>query len=147
LFAASSGFQIQSPKAMIHHRLPVSFPHGGTATCDLSLRTGVSSTAGGSPVHRAQHPAVYESAPDVPVGSNFLNSDRRNSLSSFTGLPTIIIPGGFFASDGMPFAMQFLGRPFSEPTLIKVASGFEAATKHRKPAPLTPPLSGESFTY
>jgi Asp-tRNA(Asn)/Glu-tRNA(Gln) amidotransferase A subunit family amidase len=86
-------------------------------------------------------------APDVPVGSNFLNSDRRNSLSSFTGLPTIIVPGGFFASDGMPFAMQFLGRPFSEPTLIKVASGFEAATQHRKPAPLTPPLSGESFTY
>jgi hypothetical protein len=31
--------------------------------------------------------------------------------------------------------------------LIKVASGFEAATHHRKPAPLTPALPGETFDY
>jgi len=82
---------------------------------------------------------------DVPVSP--LNPEWRNHLSSYTGLPTIIVPGGFFPSDGMPFGMQFLGRPFSEPTLIKVAAGYEAATKHRKPAPLTPPLPGESFSY
>ena len=82
----------------------------------------------------------------IPVPGGF-NHDTRNNLSSYTGLPTIIVPGGFFPSDGMPFAIQFLGRPFSEPTLIRVASGFEAATGHRKPAPLTPALPGESFSY
>jgi Asp-tRNA(Asn)/Glu-tRNA(Gln) amidotransferase A subunit family amidase len=91
-------------------------------------------------------PFITAPAPDIPV-KNFLTRDYRNSLSSFTGLPTIIVPGGFFASDGMPFAIQFLGKPFTEPTLIKVASGFEAATHHRKPAPLTPPLPGEKFDY
>lgn len=83
---------------------------------------------------------------NIPVQGGF-NRETRNNLSSYTGLPTIIVPGGFFPSDGMPFAMQFLGRPFSEPTLIKLASGYEAATHHRKPAPLTPSLPGESFSY
>jgi len=91
-------------------------------------------------------PFMTGPSPDIPV-KNFMTHDLKNHLSSYTGLPTIIVPGGFFTSDGMPFAIQFLGKPFSEPTLIKVASGFEAATHHRKPAPLTPPLPGESFDY
>ena len=50
------------------------------------------------------------------------SSEAANALASYTGLPTIIVPGGFFSSDGMPFAVQFLGKPFAEPTLIKLAS-------------------------
>jgi len=73
--------------------------------------------------------------------------DTRNTLSSYTGLPTIIVPGGFFPSDHMPFGVQFLGKAFTEPTLIKLASGFEAATKHRKAPTLTPALSGETISY
>ena len=84
--------------------------------------------------------------PEILVKTYFTH-ENRNNLSSYTGLPTIIVPGGFFPSDGMPFAVQFLGRYFTEPTLIKVASGFEAATHHRKPAPLTPALPGETFEY
>ena len=74
-------------------------------------------------------------------------ADARNNLSSYTGLPTIIVPGGFFPADGMPFGVQFLGRNFSEPTLIKIASGFEAAVPHRKAPASTPPLPGETITY
>jgi amidase len=48
-------------------------------------------------------------------------------------------------ADGMPFAVQFLGRPFTEPTLLRLASGFEAATQHRKAPKLTPALAGEHF--
>jgi Asp-tRNA(Asn)/Glu-tRNA(Gln) amidotransferase A subunit family amidase len=73
--------------------------------------------------------------------------DTRNSISSYTGLPTIIVPGGFFPSDGMPFGVQFLGRKFTEPTLIKLASGYEAATKHRTAPKLTPALAGEKIIY
>jgi amidase len=84
---------------------------------------------------------------DVGVEGGGGRPDTRNSLSSYTGLPTIIVPGGFFPGDGMPFGVQFLGRNFSEPTLIKLASGYEAATKHRKAPTSTPPLAGESFQY
>jgi Asp-tRNA(Asn)/Glu-tRNA(Gln) amidotransferase A subunit family amidase len=80
-------------------------------------------------------------------GGGAMTADTRNSLSSYTGLPTIIVPGGFFPSDGMPFGMQFLGRNYSEPTLIKLASGYEAATAHRKAPASTPALPGETITY
>jgi len=75
------------------------------------------------------------------------NNESRNAIASYTGLPTLIVPGGFFASDGMPFAVQFLGKPFTEPTLIKLASGYEATSKHRKAPGATPVLAGETFSY
>jgi amidase len=79
--------------------------------------------------------------------SNTMNADSRNSISSYTGLPTIIVPGGFFPTDGMPFGLQFLGRKFTEPTLIKLASGYEAVAPHRKAPASTPALTGESIKY
>lgn len=82
-----------------------------------------------------------------PAGGGAGGSEAANALASYTGLPTIIVPGGFFASDGMPFAVQFLGKPFTEPTLIAVASGYEAATKHRTAPASTPSLKGERFVY
>jgi Asp-tRNA(Asn)/Glu-tRNA(Gln) amidotransferase A subunit family amidase len=94
----------------------------------------------------------YRTAVDVDVGlppnaGGGGGSDSRNAIASYTGLPTIVVPGGFFVSDGMPFAVQFMGKPFAEPMLIKLASGYEAATKHRKAPNTTPPLAGEKITY
>ena len=73
-------------------------------------------------------------------------SDSDNYLSSMTGLPGLLVPMGYTA-DGLPLALEFLGRPFSEPTLLTLASGFEARTHHRRAPASTPPLAGESFTY
>jgi Asp-tRNA(Asn)/Glu-tRNA(Gln) amidotransferase A subunit family amidase len=84
---------------------------------------------------------------EIPAQGDASLPEARNSLSSYTGLPTIIVPGGFFPGDGMPFGVQFLGRPFTEPTLIKLASGYEAATRHRRAPSATPALSGEKFDY
>lgn len=85
-----------------------------------------------------------------PVGlatAHTQTPDARNNLSSYTGLPTVVVPGGFFPSDGMPFGVQFLGRPFTEPSLIQVASGFEATTRHRKAPASVPALPGETVRY
>jgi Asp-tRNA(Asn)/Glu-tRNA(Gln) amidotransferase A subunit family amidase len=95
----------------------------------------------------------YRTIVDVDVGlppnagGGGGNSDGRNAIASYTGLPTIVVPGGFFASDDMPFAVQFLGKPFTEPTLIKLASGYEAVSKHRKAPATTPALKGETLTH
>jgi len=35
----------------------------------------------------------------------------------------------------LPLGIMFFGRPFSEPTLLRIASAYEAATKHRAPPP------------
>jgi amidase len=34
---------------------------------------------------------------------------------------------------GLPVGITFLGRAYSEPTLIKLAYSFEQATRHRRP--------------
>jgi Asp-tRNA(Asn)/Glu-tRNA(Gln) amidotransferase A subunit family amidase len=90
---------------------------------------------------------LTDDRPTVPNTGGGGSSEAANALASYTGLPTIIVPGGFFGSDGMPFAVQFLGKPFAEPTLIKLASGYEAVSKHRKAPALTPALAGEVFNY
>ena len=38
----------------------------------------------------------------------------------------------------MPVGVEMLGRPFSEPDLLKLAFAFEQATHHRHPPALTP---------
>jgi amidase len=73
-------------------------------------------------------------------------SESDNYLSSMTGLPGLLVPMGQVA-DGVPLSLEFLGRPYSEPTLIKLASGFEAQTRHRKSPRHTPALPGEHFDY
>jgi amidase len=78
------------------------------------------------------------------------------------GFPTITVPAGFTAEvydrvadpdapkteDGrpatklvgptpakLPVGIDFLARPFGEPTLLKIASAYESATHHRTPPP------------
>jgi Asp-tRNA(Asn)/Glu-tRNA(Gln) amidotransferase A subunit family amidase len=83
----------------------------------------------------------------LPPNNGGGRNESRNAIASYTGLPTIIVPGGFFASDGVPFAVQFMGKPFTESTLIKLASGYEAVGKHRKAPATTPALAGETISY
>jgi len=88
-------------------------------------------------------------------------------LSPNSGYPTIVVPAGFAkrvydravvrGPDGskragdflppkpveLPVSMDFLGRAFSEPLLIRIAAGYEAATRHRRPPPDFGPLTGE----
>jgi len=77
------------------------------------------------------------------------------------GIPTLSVPAGFTthvfdrvrdaAAPGgarlagpvqakLPVGIMFFGRPFSEPTLLRIASAYEAATKHRIPPPDFGPL-------
>jgi amidase len=73
--------------------------------------------------------------------------DQDNPLSSVTGLPAVLVPAGYTKKENGPIAIEFLGRPFSEPTLFKLAYAYEHVSKNRKTPASTPPLAGESFTY
>ena len=50
---------------------------------------------------------------------------------SALGLPVIVVPAGF-ATDGLPVGITFLGRLWSEPTLIRIAYAFEQAAEARR---------------
>jgi Asp-tRNA(Asn)/Glu-tRNA(Gln) amidotransferase A subunit family amidase len=43
----------------------------------------------------------------------------------------------------LPVAIDFVGRPFEEPTLLRIASAYEAATGHRMPPADFGPVEGE----
>jgi amidase len=77
------------------------------------------------------------------------------------GLPVITVPAGFTtevwdrARDGdstrlvgpvaasLPVGVDFVARPFDEPMLFRIASAYEAATKHRRPPATFAPLPDE----
>ena len=88
-------------------------------------------------------------------------------LSPNSGYPAIAVPAGFAAQvydravvrgpDGskragdflppkaveLPVSIDFLGRAFSEPLLIRIAAAYEAATRHRRPPRDFGPVDGE----
>jgi Asp-tRNA(Asn)/Glu-tRNA(Gln) amidotransferase A subunit family amidase len=90
---------------------------------------------------------VYPHQKRLPVMIGNLNQAERNGiLASLTGFPAITVPAGFSAPTasapiGVPVGIEFLGQPFSEPQLLKLAYAFEQATHARKPPQSTPPLA------
>lgn len=68
--------------------------------------------------------------------------DNSQMLSPQTGFPAITVPMGF-TSGGLPAGLTFLGRAFSEPSLIKYVYAYEQRTHHRKPPAKFLPLRAE----
>ena len=54
-------------------------------------------------------------------------------------VPTIVVPAGF-TRDNLPAGISFLGRPYDDGTMIKLAYSYEQATHHRRPPASTTPL-------
>ena len=48
------------------------------------------------------------------------------------GVPAVVVAGGFY-SGGLPFGLEFSGRPWRDGDLLGLAYGFEQATHHRHP--------------
>lgn len=57
--------------------------------------------------------------------------DNSQVIAPHTGQPAFTIPMGF-TENNLPAGIQFLGRMFDEPTLIKLTFSYEQATHHRK---------------
>jgi amidase len=96
----------------------------------------------------AQHLDAIVSATDNPAwATDLLFGDHfifgTSSIAAAGGYPIVQVPAGFpklcasptqptnCTQYGVPLGISFFGTAFSEPTLIKLASGFEAATRVR----------------
>ncbi|WP_349295457.1 amidase (plasmid) [Thioclava sp. 'Guangxiensis'] len=67
-----------------------------------------------------------------------LNSDlaiRETTVGelNIAGIPGVTVPAGYYGS-GAPFELIFLGRQWTEQTLIECAYAYEQSTRHRKSA-------------
>ena len=73
----------------------------------------------------------YENTKGVP----FINTAVRV-------LSAITVPSGF-TEDKMPMGITFLGRPYAEETILKLAYSYEQSFPHRQPPATTPALASK----
>lgn len=79
-------------------------------------------------------PAGYN---DVVYEPTFVLSADKTRYEQVTGTVASTLP------HPMPISLEVWGGPGDEPTLIKVASAYEAATHHRKPPPAFGPVAAK----
>lgn len=75
----------------------------------------------------------------VDIGSD-AQVDRNGILASLTGLPAITFQAGFStptstADIGIPIGIEFLGQPYGEAQIIRMAYAFERSANHRRIPP------------
>jgi amidase len=75
----------------------------------------------------------------IDVVSGDRGSIRSSTPAALAGYPLITIPAGY-AFGELPVGVTFMGRRWSEPTLIRIAFACEQATKARRPPQFVPTL-------
>ena len=75
---------------------------------------------------------------DIVNGDSF--GGGSSEFAAVSGYPNLNVVAGF--SYGLPVGISFFGRAWSEPALIKLAYGFEQATKFRKAPRFAPHVEG-----
>jgi len=79
---------------------------------------------------------------DFLTTKSLVQPGNNRTLAPMLAFPAISVPAGFI-EDGLPVGIEFMGRPFTEGPLLKIAYGYEQTTHHRHPPSTTPPLPGE----
>ena len=121
-----------------------------------------------NPENTLPHPKI--GCPRQPSANGRSASGATQTITALLGVPEIVVPAGFnqlvyepqfglnsardnYSQVGgteqalletpLPISMMFWAGPGEESTVLKVASAYEAATKHRIPPPDFGPLAGE----
>jgi Asp-tRNA(Asn)/Glu-tRNA(Gln) amidotransferase A subunit family amidase len=126
----------------IHKRLVDAQAVDGTAdsTCASAresaarLRDGVKESFDQYRLDAMVYP-TWSNPPRLLGDLNTPHGDNSQRPSPPTGFPAITVPMGFSYAK-YPAGLQFLGRAWSEPTLIRLAYAYEQRTQHRKPPQL-----------
>ncbi len=73
---------------------------------------------------------------DLVNGDHFTGG--YSTMSAVAGYPHVTVPMGFVR--GLPVGLSIFGTAWSEPTLIRLAYGYEQATRHRRAPKFVPSL-------
>jgi amidase len=81
------------------------------------------------------YPAIQMPPVDETMPQDGRVSEGPHSATSWVnmlGVPAVVVVGGFYPS-GLPFGLEFAGRPWHDGDLLGYAYGWEQATHHRHP--------------
>jgi Asp-tRNA(Asn)/Glu-tRNA(Gln) amidotransferase A subunit family amidase len=81
------------------------------------------------------YPAIQMPPVDETMAQDGRLSEGPHSATSWVnmlGVPAVVVVGGFYDS-GLPFGLEFSGRPFRDGDLLGIAYAWEQATHHRHP--------------
>lgn len=68
----------------------------------------------------------------------FVNQKGAPHINTFLMfVPSVVVPAGF-TRDSLPAGITFLGRPYDDGKMIRLAYAYEQATRHRRPPNATP---------
>ncbi len=77
-----------------------------------------------------------------PWVTDWVNGDHFGGSTStpaaMTGFANVTVPAGYVR--GLPVGVSFFAGPWSEPTILQIAYGYEQATRHRVPPQFIPSL-------
>jgi len=88
------------------------------------------------------HKAVEHQPTLIKDGINPPYVDQKGAPHINTFLvyvPSVVVPAGF-TRDNLPAGVTFLGRPYDDGNMIKLAYAYEQATQHRRPPSSVTPL-------
>jgi Asp-tRNA(Asn)/Glu-tRNA(Gln) amidotransferase A subunit family amidase len=83
---------------------------------------------------------TWSNPPRLIGDLNTPHGDNSQFFSPTTGFPAVQVPMGYTRGGLLPAGITFLGRPWDEFRLIRLAYSFEQHTAHRRPPPTAPPL-------
>lgn len=74
------------------------------------------------------------------VNPPFVNTKGVPYINTFLlYVPAIVVPAGF-TTDNLPVGITFMGRPYDDGAMVRLAYAYEEATRHRRPPSTTPQL-------
>ena len=88
------------------------------------------------------HKSIEHQPTLIKDGVNPPYVDQKGAPHTNTFLvfvPSIVVPAGF-TRDNLPAGITFLGRPYDDGNMIKLAYAYEQSTHHRRPPASTTPL-------
>jgi Asp-tRNA(Asn)/Glu-tRNA(Gln) amidotransferase A subunit family amidase len=89
-----------------------------------------------SPVSSA--PAFRHGEGNYKSATGYLDTMRFSQWLNLTGFPGVSVPVSL-SSEGLPIAVQIIGRPFEEELILGVAEALEQSRGPRRPPPLVEP--------
>ena len=95
------------------------------------LRAGVVTLMDAGKLDALLYP-TWSNPPRLIGDLNTPGGDNSQLFAPSTGFPAITVPMGY-THGVLPAGLQFFGRAWSEPTLLRLAYAYEQATHHRRP--------------